>query len=152
MNFLNLKAVGFVTPEAQIILVAILFAVTVITQYWQYVRTGKMYGHYPVSISILFVPIYEEVIFRGLILGALVTTHSTISAIIISSVLFGLWHLKNIFFLPKGLLIRQIFYTGMIFGPLMAIIVILSGSIWPAVILHYLNNIIAGRTKRIKAS
>lgn len=143
MNFLQFKSYGFLTPKLQIILIVVLFALSLVTQYYRVLKTGKMYGHYPARISILLAPLYEELIFRGLILGTLITTYSPLVSVIITSILFGLWHLKNGFWLPKPLLLRQIIYTGVFFGPLMCVLVILSGSIWPAVILHYINNFFA---------
>lgn len=41
----------------------------------------------PLSTALL-----EETLFRGVLLGLLLTTHGTMSALIIASVLFGIWH------------------------------------------------------------
>lgn len=65
----------------------------------------------PPKPLVLFAPIYEEIIFRGLILGALLTQLSKRQAILYSSLLFGAWHLKNIFFLDLDLLTYQMLYT-----------------------------------------
>ncbi len=126
---------------AQILSVALLFAFYTLYSYFEYRNTGTMFG-YPLQISILFAPIYEEVIFRGLILIGLTRFYSVRNSIIISSLLFGLWHFKNIFFIPAPELIHQILYTAFIFGPIVAWITIKTKSIWPAMILHYLNNIL----------
>jgi membrane protease YdiL (CAAX protease family) len=149
MPFYALAPIGFLTPLAQIAIVAGLFIWTTLWQYGEYRRTGKMYEDYPLSISILFVPIYEEFIFRGLILFYLVTIYSPIFAIIISSLLFGLWHLKNIFFLSRAKLTGQILYAGFFVGPVAAIITLWSGTIWIAVVLHYLNNLLAPQINKI---
>ena len=127
MGFYALNPIGFLTPALQIALVCGLFIWTTLAQYAEYRRTGKMYENYPLRISILFAPIYEEFIFRGLILFYLVTIYSPITAVIISSLLFGLWHLKNIFYLPKKKLIGQMLYTGIFIGPVAAIITLWIG-------------------------
>ncbi|OHB17066.1 MAG: hypothetical protein A2734_01460 [Parcubacteria group bacterium RIFCSPHIGHO2_01_FULL_40_30] len=134
-----------ITPSFQILIVSILFTIYTLTAYLNYQDTGTMFG-YPLSISILFVPIYEEIIFRGFILLGLMKYYSWKKAIIISSLLFGLWHLKNIFFISQisqNELIYKMIYTAFIFGPIMAHITLKSKNIWIAVILHYLNNLLA---------
>lgn len=141
LDLLACKKVWKFSPAFQVIAIAILFVTTILMGYIEYQKTGLLQG-YPLSISIIFVPIYEEIIFRGIILGTLIKNTSKIKAIIISSLLFGLWHLKNIFFLEPEQLIHQIGYTTLFFGPIMAYITLRAKTIWPAVILHYLNNLI----------
>ncbi|MBQ8001462.1 MAG: CPBP family intramembrane metalloprotease [Ruminococcus sp.] len=81
--------------------------------------------------TLIFAPIIEELLFRGLIfphnrkLGELF-------AIIISGVFFGLWH-QN---LP------QIFVTAT-FGMFSAFLYLRTKSIYPSIIAHFLNNSIA---------
>jgi hypothetical protein len=91
--------------------------------------------------TIIFAPIYEEIIFRGFIFNAFLKNYKVLQAVIFSSLLFGLWHFKNVFFLSPFLLIKQIAYTGFIFGPIMALITNKTKNIWPGVILHFINNI-----------
>ena len=143
MDFFSLKTSWIFTPTIQIFLIVILFIAIVLTQYREYKKTGKMYKYYPVRVSLFFVPIYEEIIFRGFILSGLLALYSTFMAVFISSILFGLWHIKNIFYVPKNQVIYQMLYTGLIFGPITAYITIISGTIWIAVIVHQLNNLLA---------
>ena len=70
----------------------------------------------------------EEIAHRGLLLNGLKRLGLT-RAIIFSTVLFGLIHLN----------IMQAFYA-MVMGALMAIAVVASGSIIPAMIIHFMNN------------
>lgn len=140
---LTLKTIGFLTPALQIILICALFIATTIIQYGRYKKTGKMWEHYPVTPLTLFVPIYEEAIFRGIILIGLASIYSIFTAAVVSSLLFGLWHLKNIFLTPKKELVYQMLYTGLVFGPVMSFFTIATGTIWLAVILHYTNNLFA---------
>jgi len=45
--------------------------------------------------------------------------------------------------MPKIKVAGQVLYTTVILGPVFAIITIMTGSIWLAVILHFLNNLLA---------
>jgi len=141
VDFFALKEIGFLSPGIQIALIAILFGIAVVQQYGPSRKTGKMYSVYPVSASPLLAPIFEEIIFRGIILTALLGLYSIPASIIVSSLLFGLWHLKNIFWEGKKGVIRQMAYAGLVIGPILAILTVWTGTIWLAVIVHYLNNI-----------
>lgn len=136
------RKIKFFGVSAQIITVAALFVIYTTLSYFEYQKTGTMWG-YPLRISILFVPIYEELIFRGFILAGLTKFYSARNSIIISSLLFGLWHLKNIFFISTPDLISQMLYTTFIFGPITTYLTLKTKNVWLAVILHYLNNAIA---------
>lgn len=149
MDFLLVQPIGFLSPSMQIALIAGLFILTTFQQYAEVKRTGKMFDVYPVSVSPLFAPIYEEILFRGFILFGLLTLYSSAWALVVSSLLFGLWHLKNIFWeTPRGLA-GQMLYAGFIFGPIAAALTLWSGTIWLAVIIHYLNNLWGPISKRL---
>ena len=70
----------------------------------------------------------EEMVFRGYILGGLRPQGDGL-AIVFSAVFFGLLH-GNLLQIPFA------FILGLIFGYL----TVQTGSIWPAVLLHFLNN------------
>ena len=72
--------------------------------------------------------ICEEVAHRGLLLGGM-SRLGLKRAVLLSSLLFGLLHLN----------INQFFYATVL-GFLMAIAVIMSNSIYPAMIIHFCNN------------
>ena len=106
-------------------------------------KTGLLFGKpNTFYLETLLSPIYEEIIFRGVVFGLLLRHYSLIKAIIFSSLLFGLWHLKNIFFVDTVELLKQICYTGLIFGPIMSWITYKTKTIWISSIIHYLNNTI----------
>lgn len=138
-EFFQLKELLRITPIVQITIITILYVLTTIGCYFEASTTGKMYG-YPIGVSMLFVPIYEELIFRGILLKVFESRYGILKAIILTSTLFGLWHLKNIFWLDFSVLSHQIAFTALIFGPITAWITIKTRTLWPAVILHYLNN------------
>lgn len=57
--------------------------------YFEHQNTGLLFG-LPLRPTLVLGPIYEEVIFRGVILGALMKSVSWKKALIYSSLLFGL--------------------------------------------------------------
>jgi hypothetical protein len=138
---LRFRQFGPIGPALQIAVVAGLYGATTLLLARGVRLTGKMMGYGP-DVWILFVPITEEILFRGLIVGALEIAYGPVRVVAISSPLFGLWHLKNVFWLTDDQLIHQILYTGLIFGPVTAMLALKTRTIWPGVILHYLNNLL----------
>lgn len=140
MNYFSLQPLGFLSPLAQIVIITGLFILTTFYQYQQVKKTGKMYRVYPVSVTPVLAPIYEEIIFRGFLLLGLLNIFSVQVAFVISCLLFCLWHFKNIFWEEKRVF-SQMAYAGFIAGPIFAIATLWTGTIWLGVILHYLNNL-----------
>lgn len=71
----------------------------------------------------------EEVLFRGYILRAFEKSWGIITGVIISGIIFGMFHLQLGNMLPLATL-----------GILLGLMTWLSGSIWPAVLAHFINN------------
>lgn len=71
----------------------------------------------------------EELLFRGFILRNFERSMLPWAAIVLSGLIFGLFHIRLTQFIPLAVL-----------GMLMAWITIASGSIWPAVVAHFVNN------------
>jgi membrane protease YdiL (CAAX protease family) len=126
-ELLRFRRFGPVTPVVQMGILAALYVATTLIFARQVQPAGKIAG-YPPDVWILFVPITEEILFRGLILGALEIAYGPARAVVLSSVFFGLWHLKKL-------------YTTLIFGPVTAVLALKTRTIWPGAILHYLNNL-----------
>jgi len=141
-HFFQWRRVGWLTPGVQAMIIVVLYLATVAWCYGEYRTKGTFFG-YPPSVSILFVPIYEEMIFRGFLTEYLHHRMSSTSTIVLVSLLFGLWHLKNIFFLPLSKVLYQIAYVTLIFSPVVTYMTLKLRTIWPAVIVHYLNNLLA---------
>ena len=148
LGVFSFKQIGFLTPQIQIIIIGSLIAVAFFTQLIQYIKTRKVYGHYPWRIYIFFSSIYEEIVFRGFILFGLLLFFSPVLSVIISSALFGLWHLRNHKWQKGRETLHQVLYTGLIFGPIASIITIWTGTIWITVILHYIHNLIVDAMRR----
>jgi len=148
LGVFSFKQIGFLTPQIQIITIGVLISLAFLTQLIEYIKTRKVYGHYPWRIYIFFSSIYEEVVFRGFILFGLLIFFPQYIAIIASSVLFGLWHFRNHSFQTNRETIHQVLYTGLIFGPIAAIVTIWTGTIWITVILHYIHNLVVDRLRK----
>lgn len=138
-EYLQLQRTLGLSPLVQTLLIAALFALTTLGYFFEVKAFGKMAG-YSANVTLLFVPIYEEILFRGILLKAFEKLWGWVAALVLSSILFGLWHLKNIFWLTPNELGIQIAYTAFIFGPIACLITVKTKSVWPAVILHYLHN------------
>jgi membrane protease YdiL (CAAX protease family) len=80
-------------------------------------------------------PLGEELFFRGFFFGALRNWHGPILAAVLSGLVFGLVHAGSA---PVGYLVPLA-----IFGFGLCMLYELTGSLYPAIVLHALNNSIA---------
>ncbi len=88
----------------------------------------------------------EEILFRGLVLFALIrvwgnTNQGILGSVLLSSVLFAFVHISQVFthgmsLSSAGLLVLQVFVISVWWG----VLVVMGGSIWPAVMLHFVVN------------
>ncbi len=140
-SLFDFRPVGRVPAWTQVVLVVGLFVATILCTHAEYREKGTTFGFAGPGFNVLVAPIYEELIFRGWILGRLVRRHSNAIAIAVSSLLFGLLHLRNIFWLDTPTLARSMAFTGLVLGPLLGWLTLRCRSVWPAVILHYVNNL-----------
>lgn len=144
-SFLDFKRIGPVRASHQAIAVVFLFLLTVAHSFIYLTNNGTIYGHKDeillMAWVVIFAPIYEEVLFRGYVLRQLSQKLSFKRSIFFCSLLFGLWHLKNIYWEPTDQLVYQIFYAASFVGPIASFITLRARTIWPAVIFHYLNNL-----------
>ena len=76
--------------------------------------------------------ICEEMLFRGVILHSLKAKYRISSAVVITAALFGLYHMSLLKFIPTGLL-----------GLVLCIVVWWTGSIYPAMVMHFINNAVS---------
>ncbi|HCF60978.1 MAG TPA: hypothetical protein DFS52_23650 [Myxococcales bacterium] len=80
----------------------------------------------------LFAPLCEEVAFGGYLQTVLGARFGRLAGVVVAAVLFSLLHLD-----PAGLLARV--ELGVLFG----LLALWSGSLWPAIVAHAANNLIA---------
>lgn len=141
MKYLQFRRVGFFTPAMQIAWMLVCFVFLAILSKYSVEHTGLLFGRPKSSyFATLFAPVYEEMLFRGVILTVLLSRFKVWKAIVFSSLLFGLWHLKNLVFMDVPSVLHQVCYTGLVFGPLMAWVTYRTKTVWVAACIHYLNN------------
>ncbi|MBR4513909.1 MAG: CPBP family intramembrane metalloprotease [Lachnospiraceae bacterium] len=88
------------------------------------------FGFVEAFVLIVVAPaVCEEFLFRGYILTAFRGKYRVINAILVSSAIFGLYHMS---------LIR--FFGTFVLGVLNCYVVVKTGSIFPAMLMHFLNN------------
>ena len=117
------------------------FVAAVLLTHAEYRESGTVYGFGGAAFNVLFSPIYEELIFRGWILRRLARRQSAAIAIAISALLFGLLHLRLIYFLETDALIRTMAWNGLVYGPALGYLSLRLRTLWPGVILHYAINL-----------
>jgi len=76
--------------------------------------------------------ITEEVAFRGYILSGLERTYSRRTAIVLSALLFGFFHVLLSLF--------QQMFGATILGLVLGLMVVRTRSLWPGVVFHFVNN------------
>lgn len=74
----------------------------------------------------------EEALFRGFLLNAFRRRTGTTAAVLVTSILFGLFHVNFYRFLPTAII-----------GSIIAIVVLSSSSLVPGIIYHAINNAVA---------
>jgi len=91
--------------------------------------------------AVLAVSFWEEVLFRGVVYGSIMApTHSAIWAIALSSLLFGLFHLRNLWWADRRRIAYTCLYAGLFVGPIFALLRWWSGDIYLSILAHFLNN------------
>ncbi len=93
---------------------------------------GERWGFSALSIT---AGICEEILFRGFVTWYFAVWTGLIPAILISAALFGFAH----FYLGGAHVLRTAI-VGLVFG----LLVLASGSLWPAIIIHALQDLLAG--------
>lgn len=82
--------------------------------------------------GIILGPLVEEMIFRGFLLHALLGYFNPYIAVIINAILFSAFHFQF-----------GVFFPLFILGTTMGLLTWRTGSIWPSIVFHIINNILA---------
>lgn len=93
-----------------------------------------------ILLAALVPGIWEELTFRGVMLSSLQSSFSANSAVAISSVLFGLMHLSNVVNWEDSVVVGVIAATTL--GTGWGYMTVKTGSVIPAVVNHYLVDVI----------
>lgn len=89
-------------------------------------------GGWTVLTTVVLAPILEEILFRGQILGSIRNKYGAVTALLISSLIFGAIHI-----IPQQVV--NAFFIGLILG----YIYIKTGSLLSVIIMHAVNNALA---------
>ena len=89
-------------------------------------------GFWAVLTSVFFAPLFEEFIFRGLILESLLRRHRRLISVLISSMLFAIVHFDP-----------AVMVTAFVSGVILGTIYLHTSSIFSVIILHAINNAVA---------
>jgi len=102
-------------------------------------RQTKIFHH-----SALAVAYWEELLFRGLVLGTLLSfSHNMLFTLLGSSILFGLFHLRNLWWATSPAVVRNCLYAGLLFGPIAGGLRWWSGDIYAGIAFHALSNFVS---------
>lgn len=141
--FTFVKVFG-ISPLVQLRLIVFLYLATIVRCYFEWTQTGFVFLHYPLVVTLFLAPLYEEIIFRGYLQPLLIKRSGLVSGIVQTSIMFGLWHCKNIIRLSPLDLLEQVIFAGLIIWPILGYLAYKSKSIRPGVIFHYAYNICVG--------
>ncbi len=89
-------------------------------------------GGWALAMLVAAAPVLEELLCRGVVLGALRDRYGAIAAWLVSALFFGVLHLQPV-------LVVNAFVIGLILG----YVYIVTDSLWATMILHALNNAVA---------
>lgn len=93
--------------------------------------SGPIEFIYTVVCAALVPALFEEFAFRGMIMGSL-RKFGDMQAILVSALIFAFYH-GNFIQIPFAFLV----------GILLGLVVVITNSIWPAIIAHFINNFYA---------
>ncbi len=97
-----------------------------------FLEIGKMNGFFAFLMIVVAAPIFEEFIFRGVMLDGLLKKYSPVKSILISSLLFGIVHLN-----PWQ------FITAMGMGAFIGWVYYKTHKLSLCIIIHFVNNLFA---------
>lgn len=115
-----------------ILLIAAQIVIEPILLLFPHIEQASGQGFWAIVTAVIFAPVFEELIFRGLVLESLLRRHRRLISVIVSSLLFAIIH-----FQPSVMLTA--FVSALIFGT----IYLHTNSIFSTIILHSINNAIA---------
>jgi membrane protease YdiL (CAAX protease family) len=91
--------------------------------------------------SILAVSYWEELLFRGIIFGLVLSVWSSLwPALIVSSLVFGVFHLRNLWWSSRKQVLINCLYAGLVFGPIVGLVRWWQGDIYLGIAIHAIHN------------
>jgi membrane protease YdiL (CAAX protease family) len=115
---------------------------------WSFVRqVFDLSGDLPpgsTSLLVSFPSIFEEVVFRGIVLTVFLNKYSEFKSIIFSSLGFGLMHLLNLMNGADFVWVMGQVVWAFILGLFYGYVFVRTRSLLPSMIVHYLGNVFIG--------
>lgn len=81
-------------------------------------------------LAVVIAPVMEELVFRGLILQRLIVKYKPATAVLVSSIIFGLLHVES-------------WPSATVFGIIMCQLFIHTRNLWVPIMIHIANNVVA---------
>jgi len=101
------------------------------------------------AVETLLAGITEEFLCRGILFKVILDKYNNmVKAVFISSAVFGVVHLLNLFYQPVLSTVMQVVYAFS-FGTLFAAIYVRCGNIWAVVLLHGFFNFCSGSSSQV---
>ena len=89
-------------------------------------------GFWAIMTAVVFAPVFEEFIFRGVILEAMLRRHRRSFSVVVTSLLFAVVHFEP-----------SVMFTAFVSGLVLGTVYLHTSSIFSTIILHAINNAIA---------
>ena len=113
-------------------LISVQVVVEPISLYLPVAESAAGQGFWAIVTAVIFAPICEEFIFRGLVLESLLRRHRRSLSVVVSSMLFAIVHFQP-----------SVMFSAFVSGLVLGTMYLHTNSIFSTIILHSINNAIA---------
>lgn len=113
-------------------LISVQVVVEPISLYLPVSESAAGQGFWAIVTAVLFAPVFEEFIFRGLILESMLRRHKRLFSVIVSATIFAIVHFQP-----------SVMFSAFVSGLVLGTIYLHTNSIFSTIILHSINNAIA---------
>ena len=113
-------------------LISVQVVVEPISLYLPVAESAAGQGFWAIITAVLFAPVFEEFIFRGLVLESMLRRHRRLISVIVSSMLFAIVHFQP-----------SVMFSAFVSGLVLGTIYLHTNSIFSTIFLHSINNAIA---------
>jgi hypothetical protein len=121
----------------------LMFPVITVALWWALRSYAKRHDVSYYHRSNLAVSFWEEIVFRGLVFGAVITFGGGIwLAVGVTSVLFGLLHVRNLWWASRRQVLVNCITTALVIGPVLALVRLWTSDIYLGILLHFVNNVV----------
>lgn len=124
------------TPKSPFSIGLIILTAVLVLVFYEKAKNEKVVQFYNGGVE---ASVMEEILYRGIIFGLFNSLiYSTWISLVVSSLLFGLWHFKNIPWMGRRDAFKQFLYSGLYAGPIFCLLRIWTGDLYLAIFVHFL--------------